>query len=49
MYREAWRFQREHFWVADMSGVDWKVIHDRYRPLVEKVVSRSEFSDLMWR
>ncbi len=48
MYREAWRFQREHFWVADMSGVDWARIHDRYRPLVEKVASRLEFSDLMW-
>ncbi len=48
MYREAWRFQKEHFWVADMSGVDWDKIHDRYRPLVEKVASRLEFSDLMW-
>ncbi len=48
MYREAWRFQREHFWVADMSGVDWDAIHERYRPLVEKVASRLEFSDLMW-
>ena len=48
MYREAWRFQREHFWVSDMSGVDWNAIYDRYCPLVEKVVSRFEFSDLMW-
>ncbi len=48
MYREAWRFQREHFWVADMSGVDWLRIYERYRPLVEKVTTRMEFSDLMW-
>jgi tricorn protease len=48
MYREAWRFQKDHFWVADMSGVDWDRIHDRYRPLVDKVASRLEFSDLMW-
>ncbi len=48
MYREAWRFQREHFWVADMSGVDWNHIYERYRPLVDKVASRLEFSDLMW-
>jgi tricorn protease len=48
MFREAWRFQKEHFWVADMSGVDWQRIHDRYRPLVDKVASRLEFSDLMW-
>jgi tricorn protease len=48
MYREAWRFQREHFWVADMSGVDWEAIYERYLPLVDKVGSRLEFSDLMW-
>ncbi len=48
MFREAWRFQREHFWVPDMSGVDWVAIYDRYRPLVDKVGSRYEFSDLMW-
>ena len=48
MYREAWRFQREHFWVADMSGVDWDHIYERYLPLVDKVASRLEFSDLMW-
>jgi tricorn protease len=48
MFREAWRFQREHFWVPDMSGVDWVAIYERYRPLVEKVGTRYEFSDLMW-
>ena len=48
MFREAWRLQREHFWVPDMSGVDWPTVRDRYLPLVEKVGSRTEFSDLMW-
>ena len=24
MFREAWRLQRDHFWVEDMSGVDWE-------------------------
>ncbi len=31
-----------------MSQVDWVAIHDRYLPLVDRVCSRSEFSDLMW-
>jgi tricorn protease len=48
MYREAWRFQRDHFWVPDMSGVDWERVRERYAPLVERVASRIEFSDLMW-
>ncbi|MHC4391428.1 MAG: S41 family peptidase [Planctomycetota bacterium] len=48
MYREAWRLQREHFWTKDMSGVDWKAIYLRYLPLIDRVSSRSEFSDLLW-
>lgn len=48
MFREAWRLQREHFWVEDMSGIDWDAVYARYRPLVERVGTRSEFSDLLW-
>jgi tricorn protease len=48
MFREAWRLQRDHFWTSDMSQIDWLAIHDRYLPLVDRVCSRSEFSDLMW-
>jgi len=31
-----------------MSQVDWQEIYGRYSPLVERVSTRSEFSDLMW-
>ncbi|MDM7914256.1 MAG: PDZ domain-containing protein, partial [Candidatus Eisenbacteria bacterium] len=48
MFREAWRLQRDQFWTPDMSGIDWKKVHDRYAPLVDRVASRAEFSDLMW-
>ncbi len=48
MYREAWRLQRDHFWTEDMSGVDWRAVYERYLPLLERVATRSEFSDLMW-
>lgn len=48
MYREAWRLQRDHFWTEDMSGVDWQVVYQRYLPLLQRVATRSEFSDLMW-
>ena len=48
MYAEAWRLQKEHFWRADMSGVDWDQVHARYLPLVDRVGTRAEFSDLMW-
>jgi tricorn protease len=48
MFAEGWRLQREQFWTADMAGVDWRRIYDRYAPLVERVGSRAELSDLFW-
>ena len=48
MFREAWRLQRDQFWTEDMSEVDWSHVHDRYFPLIGRVSTRSEFSDLMW-
>ncbi|RME04503.1 MAG: peptidase, partial [Planctomycetota bacterium] len=48
MFEEIWRLQLHHFWVEDMSGVDWHQVKKRYRPLLPRVASRSEFSDLIW-
>lgn len=48
MFSEAWRLQRDHFWVESMGGVDWVAVHDRYAALVDRVGSRAEFSDLLW-
>jgi tricorn protease len=48
MFAEAWRLQREHFWTEDMSGIDWEATYAQYAPLVERVSSRSELSDLFW-
>ena len=48
IFDEMWRLQKEHFWVEDMSGVDWDKVHKRYRPLVDRVGSRAELSELAW-
>ena len=48
MYREAWRLQRDHFWTEDMAEVDWHAVYERYLPLIERISTRSEFSDLVW-
>ncbi len=48
MLREAWRLQRDQFWTADMSKVDWRGVLRRYEPLVERVGTRTELSDLLW-
>jgi tricorn protease len=48
MLREAWRLMREHFWTADMSGVDWEAVFRRYAPLLARITTRGELSDLIW-
>ena len=48
MLREVWRLQRDQFWVADMSGVDWDAVLRRYEPLLARVATRGELSDLIW-
>ena len=46
MFTEAWAIQREQFWTEDMSGVDWDAAYAQYGPLIERIGSRSELSDL---
>ena len=48
MYHEAWRLQGEQFWDAEMSGVDWTLVRDRYAALLPKIRTRGELSDLIW-
>jgi tricorn protease len=48
MYREAWRLQTEHFWVEDMSDIDWDRVYDRYKALLPRVRTRTELSDMIW-
>ncbi|MDE2369772.1 MAG: PDZ domain-containing protein, partial [Burkholderiales bacterium] len=48
MLDEVWRLQRDQFWVADMSGVDWDAMRERYVRLLPRVATRGELSDLIW-
>ena len=48
MLREVWRLQRDQFWVSDMSGTDWNSVYPQYEPLLERVATRGELSDLIW-
>jgi tricorn protease len=48
MLREVWRLQRDQFWVEDMSGIDWQSVYALYAPLLERVATRGELSDLIW-
>ncbi|MFB6371828.1 MAG: S41 family peptidase, partial [Bradymonadaceae bacterium] len=48
MLHEAWRLMRDNFWDEEMVGVDWEAVWERYSPLLDRVATRSEFSDLVW-
>ncbi len=48
MYREAWRLQRDFFWTEGMLGIDWEKVYSLYLPLIDRIGTRSEFSDLIW-
>jgi tricorn protease len=48
MFDEAGRLMRDHFWVADYAGVDWAGVLSRYRPVVDRVGSRDDLSELLW-
>ncbi|MCP4923750.1 MAG: peptidase [bacterium] len=48
IFDEAWRLQKDFFWIEDMSDVNWKRVKKRYEPLLERISSRSELTDLLW-
>jgi len=41
---DAWRRQRDFFYVENMHGVDWDAVLDHYLPMVEDAVSREDVS-----
>ncbi|MFG2821238.1 PDZ domain-containing protein [Kitasatospora sp. NPDC048365] len=48
MFDENGRLMRDNFWRADLGGVDWAGVLERYRPLVERVGSHTDLVDLLW-
>ncbi|MDI5961434.1 S41 family peptidase [Streptantibioticus silvisoli] len=48
MYEETGRLMRDNFWRADMNGVDWDGVLDRYRPVLDGVATHDDLVDLLW-
>ena len=47
MFNEAWRLHRDYFYDRGMHGVDWKAVKAKYSPLVDRVVSRPDLSNVL--
>jgi tricorn protease len=47
MFVESWRLERDYFYDRGMHGVDWSAMLDKYLPLVDRITTRQELSDLM--
>jgi tricorn protease len=41
--------ERDYFYDKNMHGVNWKKMHSKYYPLVSRVTTRNELSDLIGR
>jgi tricorn protease len=49
LFTDAWRMERDYFYDKNMHGVDWDGMYERYFPLVDRVTTRNELSDLIGR
>lgn len=49
IFVDAWRLERDYFYDPGMHGVDWDAMLAKYLPLVDRVTTRDELSDLIGR
>lgn len=48
MFAENARIMRDHFWRADMDGVDWAATVARWEPLVDRLATHDDLVDVLW-
>ncbi|WP_416986276.1 S41 family peptidase [Streptomyces sp. T028] len=48
MFDETGRIMRDNFWLADLGGLDWDAVLDRYRPLLDRVATHDDLVDVLW-
>lgn len=47
IFVDAWRMERDYFYDPNMHGVDWNGVLKRHLPLVDRITTREELSDLI--
>ena len=49
LFIDAWRLERDYFYDPGMHGNDWEAVRDKFLPLVDRVTTRDELSDIIGR
>ncbi len=47
IFREAWRYQRDFFYVENLHGVDWDWVLEAYSPWVDSIAHRDDLVHLL--
>ncbi len=47
MFREAWRLQKDLFWISSMGNIDWEEVYRRYEPCVHRISCFSELLEII--
>ncbi len=47
IFVDAWRLHRDYFYDPNMHGVNWLAVRKKYEPLVDRVTTRAELSDVI--
>jgi tricorn protease len=47
IFREAWRYQRDYFYVENVHGLDLDAVYDKYAPWVEHVRHRTDLTHIL--
>ncbi|NOG53913.1 MAG: hypothetical protein HND57_06225 [Planctomycetes bacterium] len=47
IFKEAWRLQRDFYFVENMAGLDWDLMYERYSALLPRLGTRQELNDLI--
>ncbi|HEX6314890.1 MAG TPA: S41 family peptidase [Gemmatimonadaceae bacterium] len=47
IFVDAWRLERDWFYDPNLHGVDYRATLDKYLPLVSRITTRAELSDLI--
>ncbi|MEN3272977.1 MAG: tricorn protease, partial [Actinomycetota bacterium] len=48
VFDEAWSLMARFYWTEDMSGIDWDAMRARWEPMLDRLTSRSDLSDVIW-